>query len=148
MPCLFSKRAKRAFTTSTWYLGQHVQGSTRTTRKTLALEVEKQRRLSLERAYAGLPAEDPKQRVRTLQACIAAYVANLHCTASTETWTKERLAHVERLIGGVLLPVSEKPSKHICGHERRKALDRGHRIWRLTFSHGQSATRGKPCGQR
>ena len=41
------------------YAGKRVRESAKTTRKTIAVEAEKQCRLRLERAHAGLPVEAP-----------------------------------------------------------------------------------------
>jgi integrase len=117
---VFKKGKKGIYHYDFWYLGRRVQGSTNTTRKTLAQEVENNKRKELQQAYAGLPAEDPKDRIRTVAACIATHIANLGCSESTVTWTKERLAHVKRLLGDLLLPV---PKDAIRGYMRKRAKE-------------------------
>jgi integrase len=72
----------------------------------LAIEAEKRRKLELERAYAGLPVEAPSTRINTVFDCTKTYTkayAHGHRTKSI-AWVSERIAHVNRLLGNVLLP--------------------------------------------
>lgn len=93
-----------------WYgftfAGRRVQESANVTRKTLALEREKARRLELERAAAGLPSESPRERIRRVSDALkehsAAYSVN-HRKKSTSI-VRERSAHLLRLLGSLLLP--------------------------------------------
>lgn len=41
------------------FAGRHIQESSKGTRKTIATEAEKTRRMELERAYAGIPLRNP-----------------------------------------------------------------------------------------
>lgn len=93
-----------------WYeftfAGKRYRGSTKETRKTLAGEFEKGERLRIERAFAGLPTEQPAQRVRTVSEALKSY-RKAYDTGHREksvSWVKERTAHVERLLGGTILP--------------------------------------------
>ena len=93
-----------------WYdfvfAGQRYRGSTKETRKTLAAEFEKDERLRIERAFAGLPAEQPVQRIRTVSVALKAYQKG-YATGHREksiAWVKDRAAHVERLLGNAVLP--------------------------------------------
>jgi len=97
-----------------WYeftfAGRRIRESAKTTRKTVAIEAEKRRRRELERALAGLPVEDRAKRIDTVsdvvQRYLEAYPVN-HRPKSC-AWVRERLAHVERLLGKVtLLALSE-----------------------------------------
>jgi integrase len=93
-----------------WYefifAGKRYRASTKETRKTLAVEFEKTERLKIERAFAGLPTQQPAQRLRTVSEALKAY-RKAYETGHREksvAWVKERAAHVERLLGGVILP--------------------------------------------
>jgi len=93
-----------------WYeftfAGKRYRGSTKEARKTLAGEFEKGERLKIERAYAGLSTEAPAQRIRTVSEALKAYRKGYE-TGHREkslSWVKERAAHVERLLGGAILP--------------------------------------------
>lgn len=93
-----------------WYeftfAGKRIRDSAKTTRKTIAVEAEKQRRLELERSLAGMPAEKPQNRIRTVAEVLGeyrkAYPVN-HRDKSVAI-VKERSAHLDRLLGAVLLP--------------------------------------------
>ena len=47
--------------------GKRIRESTKSSRKTIAKEYEKRRRLELEQAYAGMPVEDPCSRIRSVK---------------------------------------------------------------------------------
>ncbi len=88
------------------YANKRIRSSAKTTRKTIAIEAEKQHRLRLERAHAGLPVDAPATRINTVLDCTKAYRVAYkqgHREKSI-TWVAERLEHVERLLGNVLLP--------------------------------------------
>lgn len=53
--------------------GRRIRESTGVTRKTLAIEAEKRRKLELERSLAGLPVESKESRIRTVGEVIEAY---------------------------------------------------------------------------
>ena len=57
-----------------WFAGRRVQESTKTSRKTIATEYERRRKLDLERAHAGLPVEPVANRTRTVGDFIAEYL--------------------------------------------------------------------------
>lgn len=88
------------------YAGKRIRESAKTTRKTLAVECEKRRRLELERAYAGLPVESAAMRINTVLDCTKAYSQAYEQghLAKSITWVAERIVHVERLLGRALLP--------------------------------------------
>lgn len=88
------------------FAGKRYRDSTKQTLKTLAIEVEKDERRKLERAYAGLPTENRAQRIRTVAEALAAYRKGYE-TGHREkslSWVNERTAEVDRLLGGVILP--------------------------------------------
>jgi integrase len=88
------------------YAGRRIQESAKTTRKTIAVEAEKTRRKELERAYAGLPTRDAKIRVSSVRDFVKPYRENydLNHRPQSAAFAKGRLAHVDRLLGSVLLP--------------------------------------------
>jgi integrase len=88
------------------FAGKRIQESTRVKRKTVAIEVEKQKRRELERSLAGLPSEKPKDRIRTVSEGLKTYrkafpVNHRHKSVLV---VENRSVHVERLLGSVLLP--------------------------------------------
>ena len=93
-----------------WYeftfAGKRVRESAKTPRKTLAAEAQKSRRLELERAYAGLPAEEAVKRVQSvadmLKACRNAYPVN-HRPKSVE-WVRRADDARRAFVGNILLP--------------------------------------------
>jgi len=110
-----------------WYLGKRIKESTKTSRRTLAVAFEKGRRLELERAYAGLPAEESARRIRSVSDAIKPYLETFHVNHRTKSVVsaKGRLKHIERLMGSVLLPdlteqrilayVNCRLSEGVCG---------------------------------
>jgi integrase len=93
-----------------WYefsfAGQRIRESSKQTGKTLALKAEENRLKSLKKAYAGEPTETPKERIRTVVSAVAAlkkrYPTN-HRPKSVCV-VNERSAHLERLLGSLLMP--------------------------------------------
>jgi integrase len=89
------------------YVGSRIRESSKQTKKTLAIEAEKQRRKELEQSYAGIPShETPKDRIRTVKGALATYgksYAVNHREKSTAVVT-ERSKHLERLLGSLLMP--------------------------------------------
>jgi integrase len=103
------------------YAGKRVQESAKTTRRTLAVEAEKRRRLELERALAGLPSEKAGDRIRTVLEALRAYRKGYALThrPKSVSWVSERTAHVERLLGGVLMPDLNEARIHEYMETRR-----------------------------
>ncbi len=93
-----------------WYhfsfAGRRIQESSKSTRKTIAVEAEKLRRLELERAYAGIPTVQQDHRVRTVKMALVeyqtAYVVNHRLKAVA--WLAERANHLYRILGNAMLP--------------------------------------------
>jgi len=87
------------------FAGKLYRESSKCTRKTMAEEVEKKRLLALERAYAGLPTEKPEHRVRSVKLALKEYEDRygVNHRPKSVAWVKERVVHIERLLGGCLL---------------------------------------------
>jgi hypothetical protein len=88
------------------YAGKRVQESAKTSRKTLAVEAERARRLELERALAGLPTEARERRIRSVGEVLDSYAADygLNHRPRTTIWVKGCVAHVKKHLGALLLP--------------------------------------------
>ena len=86
--------------------GKRVRESAKTTRKTIATEYEKRRRLELEQAYAGLPVEDPASRIRSVKEILASYrtAYELNHRAHSIASMRSALKNVEKYLGDALLP--------------------------------------------
>lgn len=92
-----------------WYsfifAGKRIQESAKTSRKTVAKEAEKNRRLELEKALAGMPVEDRTKRIRSVSDLVRPYLAaygNNHRPKSV-LFAKGRLKHVEKHLGATML---------------------------------------------
>ncbi len=93
-----------------WYeftvAGRRIRESANTTRKTLAQEAERKRRLEIERAAAGLgTVEQRTARLATVREATKNYLADHavnHRPAST-TFARSCFLHIERLLGDRLL---------------------------------------------
>ena len=55
------------------YAGKRIRESAKTTRKTIATEAEKNRRLELEKTLEGMPIEKRENRISSVSAIIKAY---------------------------------------------------------------------------
>ena len=76
-----------------------------TARKTVAAEAEKNRRLELEKALAGMPVEDRTRRIRSVSDLIRPYLAayrNNHRPKSV-MFAEGRLKHVDKHLGRTML---------------------------------------------
>lgn len=96
---------------SVWWMdfnlcGRRIRESTGVTRKTLAIEAEKRRKLELERSLAGLPTESKESRIRTVGEMLEAYRTRypdghrLHSIRQLNSLSK----HLMRHLAPVLLP--------------------------------------------
>ena len=117
------------------YANKRIRESAKTSRKTIATEAEKRRRLELERAYAGLPVEAAAMRINTVLDCTKAYRVAYeqgHREKSL-TWVEERLPHVEKALGNVMLPdlTEERIRKYM---QARKAEGAGGRTINMEVS--------------
>jgi integrase len=101
----------RGGTTGVWWMrfrigGRQIRESTGTTRKTVAVEAERVRRLELERALNGLATvESRAARIATVREAVSAYAESyaVNHRAKSTVFTEGRVAHLKRLIGDKLL---------------------------------------------
>ncbi|HTQ54370.1 MAG TPA: hypothetical protein VMI94_07910 [Bryobacteraceae bacterium] len=93
-----------------WYefifAGKRVRESAKTSRKTIALEAQRQRRLELERALSGLPVKDRDDRIRSVADFLKPYVETygINHRSSALAYVTSCSKNLERLLGLVLLP--------------------------------------------
>src|SRR5438552_65859 len=93
-----------------WYefifVGKRVRESANTSRKTIALEAERQRRLELEKTLAGMPVERRRNRINSVADVVKPYQEHYYLNHREQSvlFCKGRLAHVTRLLGTTLLP--------------------------------------------
>jgi integrase len=88
------------------YAGKRVQESAKTSRKTLAVEAERARRLELERALCGFPTEAKERRIRSVGQVLDSYAAGygLNHRQRSAVWVKGCVAHLKKHLGSLLLP--------------------------------------------
>jgi integrase len=90
------------------YAGKRIQESAKTSRKTVAVEAERTRRLELEKTLAGMPIEKRENRINSVADMVKAYEARYAIDhrdrEQSILFSKARLAHVKRLLGTLLLP--------------------------------------------
>ena len=93
-----------------WYefvfAGKRVRESAKTSRKTIAIEAERQRRRELERSLAGLPVVKRDHRISSVEDVVRLYLEHypLNHRRKSVLFAGSRLAHVIRLLGTTLLP--------------------------------------------
>ena len=105
------KKQSKVWWYSFTFAGRRVQESSKSTRKSVATEAEKQKRLELEKALAGIPSEKPEARIRPVSTALKDYAAGyaVNHRAKSADVVEYRSAHLERVIGALLLPdVTEK----------------------------------------
>jgi integrase len=111
------------------FAGKRYRESTKESRKTLAVAFEKDKRLKVEQAYAGVAADStPKARVRTVAESLRAYKGTYSVGHRPKSiaWVEERSVHVERLLGSVsLMDLSEERVRQYM--KTRLAERAGHR---------------------
>jgi site-specific recombinase XerD len=110
-PTYTDKKTGEKKTAKFWWIDfsigdKRVRESAKTTKKTIAGEYEKRRRQDLERTFAGLPSEAPSRRVHSVGDEVAVYLSDypINHRPKSVIFSKQRLAHVKRLLGSVLLP--------------------------------------------
>jgi len=98
-------------TANVWWMdfrmcGRRIRESTGCSRKTLAVEAVKRRKLELERAIAGLPTERKELRIRTVAEVCSAYRESYGHGKRPKSiaWVNERLAPLLRYLSSVVLP--------------------------------------------
>lgn len=95
-----------------WYkfilAGKLVRESAKTSRKTVAIEAERGRRLELEKTLAGMPVEKRTSRINSVADMVRLYQERYAVDHRDRTqsvlFSRGRLAHVIRLLGSTLLP--------------------------------------------
>jgi hypothetical protein len=93
-----------------WYefsfAGKRIRESSKSTRKTIAEKAETSRRLELERALAGIPAEARGNRINRVSDVVKAYLDHypINHRPKSVIASTQRLAHVVRLLGNALVP--------------------------------------------
>src|SRR5579871_5681712 len=96
-----------------WYhfnfAGRHIQESSKSTRKTLAIEAEKQRRLALERAFND--TEDSRhERIRSVAEIADKFLEDYKIrNPRSSTFAEYALKHVKRHLGKSLAPGNQRP---------------------------------------
>ena len=110
-PTYTDKKSGAKKTSPYWWIDftigdKRIRESTETTRKTIAAQYEKTRRLELERALAGLPSEAQEKRIDTVGDRVTKYLGHypINHRPKSVVFSNQRLAHVRRLLGGVLMP--------------------------------------------
>jgi len=110
-PTYTDKKTGSKKTSKFWWIDftigdRRIRESAETTRKTIATDYEKRRRLDLERSLAGLPTEAPGRRVNSAGDLVGVYLGNypINHRPKSVIFAKQRLAHVKRLLGHALLP--------------------------------------------
>ena len=85
--------------------GTRIRESANTSRKTVAIEAEKRRRLGMERANAGMPAEASGRRANRVSDLITAYLRHYPSSHRPKSviCCRQRLAEVTKRLGPVLL---------------------------------------------
>lgn len=93
-----------------WYeftiAGKRVRESAKTTRKTIAQEAEKNKRLDMEKALAGMPVEKRENRILSVKEVVDAYLKHysINHRKKSVQFAENRLDHVKRLLGTQRLP--------------------------------------------
>jgi hypothetical protein len=110
-PTYTDKRSGEKKTSPYWWIDftigdKRIRESTETTRKTIATQYEETRRLELKRALAGLPSEAPQKRIDTVGDRVTKYLEHYPSAHRPKSvvFSNQRLAHVRRMLGGVLMP--------------------------------------------
>ena len=85
---------------------RRIRESAKTSRKTIAVEAERNRRLELEKTLSGMSIEKRENRIRSVSGVVAAYEGHysINHRAKSVAFSTSRLAHVKRLLGTALLP--------------------------------------------
>lgn len=102
------------------FAGRRVRGSTKTWRRGVAEEYEKAERIKLERALAGLPTEDNRQRIATVKQLTDAYLERAKVTTpkTAASFTAGCLKHINEHLGSLILP--DVTESVITGYMRKR----------------------------
>jgi integrase len=115
-----------------WYefifAGKRVRESAKSSRKTVALEAERQRRLELERTLAGMPVEKKGNRIKSVAELAKAYIQGyaINHRPSAIAYVKSCTKNLERLLGGLLLPdvTEDRVRGYMASRQREGAAGR------------------------
>lgn len=122
------KKDKRIWHYEILFAGKRIRGSTHTNRRTVAEAFVKQKRLELERALAGLPVEEARQRIATVKDLADAYLERAKITTpkTAVTFSAPSLKNVTRHLGGVMLPnlTQERIVAYMTARQREGAAGR------------------------
>src|SRR5205085_7799870 len=94
----YTEAGKTKHSSVWWYhftfAGRRIQESSKSTRKTIAMEAEKKRRLELERAYAGMPSGAAAERIASVGEKVKTYLEQYPCShrQKSVTFSTQRLA--------------------------------------------------------
>lgn len=88
------------------FAGKRIKESARTTRKWVAVEAERNRRLELEKALSGVSQSNREERIRSVSDACREYLEHyaLNHRPKSVLFAKNSLAHVVRILGTTLLP--------------------------------------------
>lgn len=116
-------RRSRVWWYSFIFAGKKIQASSKSTRKTIAKAAEETRRKALEQAYAGMPSEKPEQRIRTVREILEEYAQgyDVNHRQSSKWMVKNRSAHLERLLGSMLL--SDLTEEQVIAYMRTRQAE-------------------------
>lgn len=110
-PTYTDKKTGERKTSLTWWIDftigdKRVRESAETTRKSIAVEYEKRRRLELERVNAGLTSSAGPKRLSSVGELVKTYLKHypINHRPKSVIFANQRLAHVQRLLGSDLLP--------------------------------------------
>jgi len=108
------------------FAGRHIQESSKSTRKTIAVEAEKRRRLELERAAIGLPSVEPEQRIRRVTELLKDYAQqySVNHRKNSLTMVNNRCAHLHRCLGA-LMP-SDLTAVRIVEYMEKRLSEQAH----------------------
>ena len=85
------------------YAGRHIQESSKSTRKTIAVDAEKKRRLELEKSFNGIE-DNRRERIRTISEIAAEFLLAYELrNPRSSTFAEYALGHVTRLLGKTMV---------------------------------------------
>jgi len=122
-------KPKRSGKSSKFYVcefvihSKRIQESTGSTSKTVAKDYERRRKEALERAAAGIPSVSKASRIRSVSELVESYLGDYGLThrSSSHLYARNRLAHVTRILGTVLL--SDLTEDRVRGYIRQRQLE-------------------------
>jgi integrase len=107
-PSYIDPKTKEKKTQTVWWYsfmfdGRRIQESSKSARKTVAVEAEKNRRADLERTFNGIE-DKRKDRIRSIQEVCEAYLLDYKARhAKSSSFAKYAIGHLKRLLGTALV---------------------------------------------